>query len=71
MIITKVQALWLEDNDSIHINDETYRVVLISPQNSDMVDIHLIDDQGYKKILTVNESHEIPVICDIDHLADA
>lgn len=71
MTITKVQALWLEDDDNIYINDETYRVLLVSPENNDMVTIHLTDDQGYRKTLVVPSSREIPVICDLDHFVDA
>lgn len=71
MTIIKVRALWLEDNDSIYINDETYRVHLISPQNNGMVKLNIIDEQGYMRSLTVKDSHEIAVICDVDHLADA
>lgn len=71
MTITKIQALWLEDSDSIHINNETYIVSSVSPENNNMVTINLIDEQGYKKVLVVKENSEIPVICDTDHLADA
>lgn len=82
MTTTNIKALWLEENDVVYINENSYRVVevvinsastdwdsLVSsvPPLNDLVDVHLIDEEGFRRILTILSDNEVPVICDASH----
>ena len=62
MTTTNIKALWLEEDDVIYIDDNSYRVVEV--EGNDMVNIHLIDEEGFKRILTIPGDRDIPVLCD-------
>ena len=65
MTTTNIKAVWLEENDVIYINENTYEVTKVD--GLDMVDIHLIDDEGFRRVLTVPGDRDIPVLCETDH----
>lgn len=65
MTTTNIKALWLEEDDVIYIDDNSYRVVEV--EGNDMVNIHLIDEEGFKRILSLPGDREVPVLCDGDH----
>lgn len=71
MTTTNIKALWLEENDVVYINENSYRVVEVVinsvPPLNDLVDVHLIDEEGFKRILTLLSDNEVPVICDASH----
>lgn len=65
MTTTDIKALWLEENDVVYIDENSYRVIEVVPQSvPPMVDIHLVDEEGFKRILTVPGDRDIPVLCD-------
>lgn len=55
-----VQAQWLEMNDVILVNGQTFEIIAVD--GFDSIDIHMVDDEGYTKILTVPCDKEIPVV---------
>lgn len=71
MTTTNIKALWLEENDVVYINENSYRVVEVVinsvPSLNDLVDVHLIDEEGFRRILTLLSDNEVPVICDASH----
>lgn len=71
MTTTNIKALWLEENDVVYINENSYRVVEVVinsvPPLNDLVDVHLIDEEGFRRILTLLSDNEVPVICDASH----
>lgn len=71
MTTTNIKALWLEENDVVYINENSYRVVEVVknsvPPFNDLVDVHLIDEEGFRRILTILSDNEVPVICDASH----
>lgn len=65
MTTTDIKALWLEENDVVYIDENSYRVIEVVLQSAPpLVDIHLRDEEGFKRILTVPGDREIPVLCD-------
>lgn len=71
MTTTNIKALWLEENDVVYINENSYQVVEVVinsvPPLNDLVDVHLIDEEGFRRILTLLSDNEVPVICDASH----
>lgn len=67
MTTFKVQAQWLEMNDVILVNGQTFEIIAVDGFES--LDIHMVDDEGYKKILTVPCDQEISVVA-LDTLAE-
>lgn len=62
MITEKIEALWLEPNDIVLINGSTYEVLDVD--GFDMVDVHMVDEEGYRKILTVSSDTKLTVVLD-------
>lgn len=60
MTTEKIEALWLEQNDIIVIKGATYEVVDID--GFDTIDIHLVDEEGYRKVLTVSSDTKLTVV---------
>jgi hypothetical protein len=60
MTTEKIEALWLEDNDIVLINGATYEVEAV--EGFDMVDIHMVDEEGFRKVLTVPADTKLTVI---------
>lgn len=65
-----VEALWLEPHDVIDFNEQTFEVLDVSPRETKdsiaEVDITLIDEEGYKRVLSIEASQKISVL-DLDY----
>lgn len=62
------EAFALEDGDTIIYHGEFYAVTSVEIEG-DMYRVNLVDDEGYRRHITMGEFDKIRVVCDVDHEA--
>ena len=67
MTTERMEAYCLEMNDQILIGEDVYKIYDICDDAPDMITFHIVDEEGIRHKIKVNEAAKLPVV--IDNLA--